>query len=177
MRAQVFADLLFVAALLGDLEAVSDGDLARPPVRGVPDDLATDVVVEVAVGGRSRQEVDVVGYRDLADPELGCLRCVQLEQHVGVGRERRVHMRVDREVAGLGDGPPLARFVRVCHSPMLPDYAWPRRLGRWGKAGLVERSGRIDRYGACCRRYSSLGLRLRELKGLLPTGSGASHAS
>ena len=49
MRAQVLADLLFVAALVGDLHAVADGDLARPTFRGVADDLAPDVEVEVAV--------------------------------------------------------------------------------------------------------------------------------
>ena len=110
------------------------------------------------VGRRAGLEVDVVGDRDLGDPALDGLRGVDVDRDVAVGREVRVEVGVERQVAGLGRR--VARSRPGSRHPAIRPSSRPTGRERLERPvellvgvggghdrpdpGLVDRDGRED---------------------------------
>ena len=103
---QVLPDLGLEPRLVGDLDAETYAKPAVRPARGgIPHlPLALGERGE-GIGLVARVEVHVVGDRDLRDPPRHGRRAVDVDGDVAVGREVRVEVRVERQVAvRLGPG-------------------------------------------------------------------------
>ncbi len=102
---QVVADVGFPFPVVGQLDPEPDADALRcPALGGVADDPFAVGERRVAEGRGARLEVDVVGDRDLGDPALDGGRRVGVDRDAAVGREVRVQVGVERQVACLAIG-------------------------------------------------------------------------
>ena len=112
VAAQPAADLVLVAALVGDLDAEPDGEATVGPALGRLADVALPVRERGEPVGRHRRvEVHVVGDRELRDAALDGQGAVRLELRVRVGRADRVQVRVERQVAAVAEPGGDARQV------------------------------------------------------------------
>src|SRR4029078_4350258 len=96
------ADVVLVPPVVGDLDAEPDRDAAGRPAFGRgPDDAFALGERDEVEGRRPRRKVDVVRDRELGNPALGGLCGVRVDRDVAVGRQVRVEMAVERQVARL----------------------------------------------------------------------------
>jgi hypothetical protein len=104
VASQVVADVGLPGPVVGQFDAEPDrtpwGPSARPHL-GRPLAIREGRVGE---GLGARLEVDVVGDGDLGDATLERGRSVDVDGDVAVGRQVRVHVRVERQVARLAVG-------------------------------------------------------------------------
>ncbi len=97
---QVLANLGLAVRLVADLDAEPHPKPAIRPARGRIAHLPlAGGERRVRVGRIPRVEVQVVGDRDLRDPPFDRCRAVRVDRHVAVGRQVRVEVCVQREIA------------------------------------------------------------------------------
>ncbi len=107
------ADVAFPRSVVGELDAEADLDALRTPSFGsAADDPFAVLERRERERRRARLEIDVVGDRDLGDPALECGRRVVVDRDVAVGRQVRVDVGVERQVARLAIGHPAVMPVR-----------------------------------------------------------------
>ena len=99
---EVLPDVRLPRPVVGQLDTEPDRHALRPPaLGGLPDHPLAVLERGVPERRRAGLEVDVIGDRELGDPafERGC--GVDVDHDVAVGREVRVEVGVERQVARL----------------------------------------------------------------------------
>ncbi len=105
MAAQVLADVRLPRAVVRELDAEPDRHALGTPALGRVTDLALALLVGgVRVGGLTGLEVEVVRDGDLGDTAFDRLAGVLVDVGRRIGRQVRVQVCVEREVARLSIG-------------------------------------------------------------------------
>src|SRR5436190_14666067 len=113
---QVVADVLLVGPVVGDLDPEADRDaVPRPALRSVSRDPFALGEGREREGRRARHEIDMIGDGELGDPALDGFGRVRVDRDVGVGRQVRMEVGVEGQVAGLG------RELGVRHPAISPS--------------------------------------------------------
>ena len=101
----MLADVGLPRSVVGQLDPEADLDALRTPsFGGAADDPLAVLERREREGRRAGLEIDVVGDRDLGDPALERRRRVVVDRDVAVGRQVRVDVGVERQVACLSIG-------------------------------------------------------------------------
>src|SRR4029079_1950657 len=139
------ADVVLVPPVVGDLDAEPDRDAAGRPAFGRgPDDAFALGERDEVEGRRPRREVDVVRDRELGNPALGGLCGVRVDRDVAVGRQVRVEMAVERQVARLRPGTERIGVhypaIRPSSRPTVANAssAWSSCSSAWAAVTIVR---------------------------------------